>query len=93
MPLSVYQFGLSMKSRQSLRILSVRPDFSTTLLIGRLLLGCPNCLHSEPMAVYITVSPSCFFKAIALAAKITHILDFLNLKENLLHLKMNIILV
>lgn len=85
-PLSLYHDGLLINSRQSLTIFSEIPMFKTTDSNGLLFLGCPNCRHSLPMAVYIIVFPSCSFNAICLATNkkcplwfsdIYHILNYI----------------
>lgn len=66
-PRSLYHEGFVINSRQSLIILSATPESKTTEFRGLRFLGCPNCLHSLPIAVYIIVLPSYSFNAICLA--------------------------
>ncbi len=56
-----------MNSFKSSHILSDTPLSRTTDSIGRRFRGAPNCLHSDPSAVYRMVLPSVSFKANNLA--------------------------
>ena len=66
-PLSMYHCGLLMNSLTSERMFSAIPRSRMTESMGLLLRGYPNCLHSDPIAVYIIVFPSILCRAIFLA--------------------------